>query len=117
MPVTAAYCKRLLAQQIRNYGQPLSVTRLGRATNLTIRFVVVPMEEDMSENLQIEGASNVGATQRYMFLCDYRADVRENDRVSYNGYVYEFATVAPSPVGPSGVNVGFECLGVRTRAA
>ena len=117
MPLTASYCKRLLAQRIRDYGQPLSVTRLGRATNLTIRFVVLPMEEDMRENLQIEGVSNVGATQRYLFVCDYAADVRENDRVAYNGYAYEFATVAPSPFGPNAVNVGYECMGVRTRAA
>ena len=100
---------------IQLHGFDFTVHRVGRATDITVRFTIAPLQYDRSAQLRVEGIDNVAEEMSHIFTCPAGSDVRSNDSITFNGYMYKFLTCTPT--FDQGVSTGIMCVGVRVKTA
>src|SRR5579883_260962 len=86
-----------VADYIRRWGQPLSVTRpnaLGTPpSTLTIQALPQPLSQMQAERMRQEGQLNADAAYPTWFVCAAATDIREDDLISYAGFQYRVVHV------------------------
>lgn len=103
---------------VEREGHLLTVTRRpdaqgGSVTTQQIYFLVQPLTIGDDTEIVMEGMVSARQRNSYRFICAGDKDVREAvDRVTYNGFDYEFTNVNPREV--QGTAFALHCTGVRT---
>lgn len=95
-------------------GETVTVTRPapigGNGKTQTLSCVPTPLTPDGARQMGLEGALDTADSMPHIFLFSGDADVRNNDKISYNGKRYN--ALMPTPTRLNGANAGLQVVGV-----
>ena len=104
-----------MAQQIQQHGQSVTVTRPLDSSTRVVNCVAVDFTAGRrysAAGMRLEGLLNTAQAAPQKFLFTGSADVKENDRLVYNGYRWRIVRAVISNAG-----LLLRCIGVREGSA